>query len=57
MKFDKDAKTNGFESVKLSVKYLPLINYEEVILVPLRLKLCFMKNFVKTMDKNGEGFL
>lgn len=42
---------------KSNVKYLPLIDPEDVILPPLHIKLGLMKNFVKAMDKNGEGFL
>lgn len=50
-------KRTEFVCGKSNVKYLPLINPEDVILPPLHIKLGLMKNFVKAMDKNGEGFL
>ena len=34
-----------------------LIPQENVILLPLHIKLGLMKIFVKAMDKNGKGFL
>lgn len=42
---------------KSNVKYPPLIDPKDVILPPLHIKLGLMKNFVKAMDKTGEGFL
>ena len=38
------------------VKHPPLINPENVFLPPLHIKLGLMKNFVKVMNKDGEGF-
>lgn len=42
---------------KSNVKYLPLMDPKNVILPPLHIKLGLMKNFVKAMNKEGDGFL
>ena len=34
----------------------PLVASEKIYLLPLHIKLCLMKHFIKTMDHNGEGF-
>jgi hypothetical protein len=34
-----------------------LLNLEKVLLLPLHIKLGIMKNFVKALDRNVEGFL
>lgn len=46
-----------FVAGQSNVKYSPLINPQNVLLPPLHIKLGLMKNFVKAMDKTGEGFL
>jgi hypothetical protein len=33
------------------------VNPEKGLLLPLHIKLWLMKNFVKALDKRGEGFL
>jgi len=40
-----------------SIKYTPLIESEKVLPPPLYIQLELMKKIVKTMDKEGEGFL
>lgn len=35
----------------------PLVDKNQIILPPLHIKLGLMKNFVKAMDKEGEGFM
>ncbi|GBP89284.1 hypothetical protein EVAR_60426_1 [Eumeta japonica] len=40
-----------------NVLHTPLINPEDVLLPPLHIKLGLMKNFVKAMNKNGDGFV
>lgn len=49
-------KRTKFVCGKLIVKYLPLIDPEDVILPPLHIKLDLMRNFVKAINKNGDGF-
>lgn len=39
-----------------NVKTLPLVPPEKVLLPPLHIKLGLMKNFVKSLAKDGEGF-
>lgn len=39
-----------------SVSNLRLVEPENIVLPPLHIKLGLMKNFVKAMDKTGEGF-
>ena len=39
-----------------NVKFKPLVDSQNVFLPPLHFKLGLMKNFVKAMDRNGEGF-
>ena len=39
-----------------NVKHEQLVDSEKNLLPPLHIKLGLMKNFVKAMDKNGEGF-
>ena len=36
--------------------YDPLVDPKKVLLPPLHIKLGLMKNFVKAMDREGEGF-
>ena len=46
-------------SLKPGVKNVneePLVRSEKILLPPLHIKLGLMKNFVKAMDKDGEGF-
>lgn len=45
-----------YEPGQHNVKYVPLVNSNKVLLPPLHIKLGLMKNFVKAMDKDGEGF-
>lgn len=40
-----------------NVKHLPLVKPSNVFLPPLHIKLGLMKNFVKAIDRNGNGFL
>jgi hypothetical protein len=40
-----------------NVSNIPLVNPEDVLLPPLHIKLGLIKNFVKAMDRNGDGFL
>ncbi|CAH2989105.1 unnamed protein product [Chilo suppressalis] len=42
---------------KSNVKHVPLIDPKNVILPPLHIKLGLKKNFVKAMNKEGDGFL
>lgn len=39
-----------------SVKYVPLVDHQKILLPPLHIKLGLMKNFVKALDKDGETF-
>jgi hypothetical protein len=39
-----------------TVIYKPLVDRRNIILPPLHIKLGLMKNFVKAMDRNGDGF-
>lgn len=39
-----------------SVKYVPLVDPNKVLLPPLHIKLGLMKNFVKGLDKNASAF-
>ncbi|KAJ4446592.1 hypothetical protein ANN_13289 [Periplaneta americana] len=39
------------------VSYVPLVNPEKILLPPLHIKLGVMKNVVKAMDKQSDGFL
>ena len=39
-----------------NVKNIPLINQKKVLLPPLHIKLGLIKQFVKTLDKNGAAF-
>ena len=41
---------------KKNVVSQPLVASEKIYLPPLHIKLGLMKNFVKAMDRNGEGF-
>ena len=41
---------------KKNVFSQPLVASEKIYLPPLHIKLGLMKNFVKAMDHNGEGF-
>jgi hypothetical protein len=40
-----------------NVKNVALVNSEEVLLLPLQIKLGLVKNCVKVFDISGEGFL
>ena len=46
-----------FSPGQWSVKHVPLVNPEQVFLPPLHIKLGLMKNFVKAMSVESEGFL
>ena len=46
-----------FSSGQWNVKHVPLVNPEQVFLPPLHIKLGLMKNFVKAMSVESEGFL
>jgi hypothetical protein len=39
-----------------SVTYKPLVDRRNIILPPIHIKLGLKKNFVKAMDRNGDGF-
>ena len=39
-----------------SMKQLPLVDPQNILLSPLHIKLGLMKNFVKALDKDGEAF-
>lgn len=39
-----------------NVKYVALVEREHVILPPLHIKLGLVKNFIKTLDKEGQAF-
>ena len=40
----------------ITLKAIPLVPADRVFLPPLHIKLGLMKNFVKALPKNGEGF-
>jgi len=40
-----------------NVQYLILVHRNKIILLPLHIKLDLMKNFVKTLKKEGNGFM
>lgn len=42
---------------EVNIQYAPLIDRNSVLLPPLHIKLGLMKNFVKSLDKKGAGFL
>jgi hypothetical protein len=42
---------------KKNVTCKPLVDPKKVYLPPLHIKLGLMKNFVKAMDRDGQGFL
>ena len=44
-----------YEAGQHNVKHVPLVEPRDVLLPPLHIKLGLMKNFVKAMDKEGEG--
>lgn len=46
-----------FTPGKFNVKSVPLVNPERVFLPPLHIKLGLMKNFVKAMDVEDQGFI
>lgn len=50
-------KRNTFVPGKANIDNIPLVDQKNVILPPLHIKLGLMKNFVKSMDKTGKGFL
>ena len=39
-----------------SINHVPLVNPQKIFLPPLHIKLGLMKNFVKAMDRTGDGF-
>lgn len=39
-----------------NVKYVALVKMENIILPPLHIKLGLVKNFIKTLDKEGQAF-
>ena len=41
---------------KHDVQHQPLVSSAHVLLLPLHIKLGLMKNFVKAMDRDGDGF-
>ena len=45
-----------YEVGKQNVKNVLLVNPKKIILPPLHIKLGFVKNFVKALDKEGEAF-
>lgn len=47
----------GFQIGKKNVLNIPLVKPDNIILPPLHLKLGYMKQFVKRLDKNSESFL
>lgn len=47
---------NEFIPGKANVKCKPLVDPQSILLPPLHIKLGLMKNFVKAMNKEGEGF-
>lgn len=40
-----------------NIKNPPLVQPDNILLLPLHIKLAVMKNFVKAMDRNGNDFL
>ena len=38
------------------IRNRPLVDKDKILLPPLHIKLGFMKNFVKAMNKQGKGF-
>jgi hypothetical protein len=46
-----------FSPGQFNVKHVPLVNPEKVFLPPLHIKLGLMKNFVKAMRDDSEGYL
>lgn len=46
-----------FEIGKRNVVKIPLVGADKIILPPLHLKLGYMKQFVKRLDKDSEAFL
>ncbi|XP_036319803.1 uncharacterized protein LOC118734189 [Rhagoletis pomonella] len=47
----------GFQIGIKNVLNIPLVKPDNIILPPLHLKLGYMKQFVKRLDKNSESFL
>ena len=46
----------GLEPGSPNVLFCPLIESTKILLPPLHIKLCLMKNSVKALHKKGEGF-
>ena len=46
----------SFQIVKHNVQHQPLVSSAHVLLPPLHIKLGLLKNFVKAMDRDGDGF-
>ncbi|KYM94050.1 hypothetical protein ALC62_15341, partial [Cyphomyrmex costatus] len=49
-------KRDSFTPGEKNVLYKPLVNPHDIYLPPLHIKLGLIKNLVKAMDKDGEGF-
>ena len=49
-------RRSEFQPGSQNVKYVPLVDAKNVLLTPLHIKLGLIKNFVKAMNKEGEGF-
>ena len=47
---------NEFVVDEKNIKYKPLVKPEEVLIPPLHIKLGLMKQFGKTLDKEGDCF-
>lgn len=49
-------KRENFVPGERNVKYIPLVDPKKVLLPPLHIKLGLIKNFVKSLNKEGDGF-
>ena len=49
-------KREAFTIGEMNIAHEPLVPSDKIYLPPLHIKLGLMKNFVKAMDRNGEGF-
>ncbi|GBO28650.1 hypothetical protein AVEN_22226-1 [Araneus ventricosus] len=54
LRTQKDIQTEGIGTN--NVKCTPLVEHEKILFPSLNIKLGLIKNFVKAMDKEGEGF-
>ncbi|KAJ8872748.1 hypothetical protein PR048_026364 [Dryococelus australis] len=50
------AKQKNYALGEKKIVYSPLVDRRKLILPSLHVKLCFVKKFVKAVDKDGEGF-